>query len=76
MDGITATGQIRAREAPLGRRTPIVALTANALSEQVERCLHAGMDDFLSKPIEAARLREVFARFLADVQVESAVAAN
>jgi two-component system sensor histidine kinase/response regulator len=68
MDGTTATLRIRALEAALGRRTPIVALTANALSEQVERCLSAGMDDFLSKPIEAARLREVFAKFLSDAQ--------
>jgi CheY-like chemotaxis protein len=68
MDGTTATQRIRALETPLGRRTPIVALTANALSEQIERCLNAGMDDFLSKPIEAARLREVFARFLSEGQ--------
>src|SRR5262249_20318117 len=60
MDGTTATLRIRELEAALGRRTPIVALTANALSEQMERCLSAGMDDFLSKPLEAARLREVF----------------
>jgi PAS domain S-box-containing protein len=66
MDGTTATQRIRALEAPLGRRTPIVALTANALSEQIERCFNAGMDDFLSKPIEATRLREVFARFLSE----------
>jgi CheY-like chemotaxis protein len=45
------------------RHTPIVALTANALSEQIERCMQAGMDAFLSKPIEPAKLRDVLARY-------------
>jgi two-component system, sensor histidine kinase and response regulator len=77
MDGVTATQRIRELEAQLGRRTPIVALTANVLSEQVERCLSAGMDDFLSKPIEAKRLAEVFARFLPRQQGgENAAAAS
>jgi len=71
MDGTTATHYIRELEASLGHRTPIVALTANALSEQVERCLAAGMDDFLSKPMEAARLRDVFARFLPESGVRT-----
>jgi PAS domain S-box-containing protein len=64
MDGTTATRHIRELEAAAGRRTPIVALTANALSEQIERCMEAGMDAFLSKPIEPAKLSEVMARYL------------
>jgi PAS domain S-box-containing protein len=79
MDGTTATQRIREFETPLGRRTPIVALTANALSEQIEHCFNAGMDDFLSKPIEPTRLREVFARFLSEepsTTVSPTVAAN
>jgi PAS domain S-box-containing protein len=64
MDGTTATRHIRELEAASNRRTPIVALTANALTEQIERCMQAGMDAFLSKPIEPARLREVLARYL------------
>jgi CheY-like chemotaxis protein len=64
MDGTTATRRIRELEATSNRRTPIVALTANALGEQLDRCMQAGMDAFLSKPIEPARLREVLARYL------------
>jgi signal transduction histidine kinase/AmiR/NasT family two-component response regulator len=57
MDGPTATKAIRAREAAQGRaRTPIVALTANAMSHQVSEYLDAGMDGFVAKPIEVARL--------------------
>jgi CheY-like chemotaxis protein len=60
MDGPTATGLIRARERAEGRaRTPIVALTANAMSHQVAEYLQSGMDDFVAKPIEAGRLYAV-----------------
>ncbi|WP_293381430.1 ATP-binding protein [Phenylobacterium sp.] len=63
MDGPTATRAIRAGEARAGRaRTPIVALTANAMSHQVSEYLAAGMDDFVAKPIEAARLFEAISR--------------
>jgi two-component system sensor histidine kinase/response regulator len=63
MDGLTATQHIRALEAQGHKRTPIVALTANAMTGQLERCLAAGMDGFLTKPLEVARLREVLDRF-------------
>jgi len=57
MDGITATGLIRNREVDAGRpRTPIIALTANAMSHQVEQYLTAGMDGHVAKPIQAAEL--------------------
>ena len=60
MDGPTATGVIRAREKAEGRaRTPIVALTANAMAHQVLEYKTAGMDDFVAKPIEASRLYTV-----------------
>jgi signal transduction histidine kinase/CheY-like chemotaxis protein len=59
MDGIEATRRLRA----LGVRTPIVALTANAFEDDRRACLDAGMDDFLTKPIEPAALRATLARW-------------
>jgi signal transduction histidine kinase/CheY-like chemotaxis protein len=57
MDGPTATREIRAREAMTGRpRTPIVALTANAMSHQIADYLAAGMDGHVAKPIDAGSL--------------------
>ncbi|MFN3513978.1 MAG: ATP-binding protein [Phenylobacterium sp.] len=59
MDGPAATAAIRAREAAEGRpRTPIIALTANAMSHQVAEYMAAGMDGFVAKPIEVGRLYE------------------
>ena len=62
MGGLEATVLIRAQE-PLGRRTPIIAVTANAMETDREACLHAGMDDFLSKPINAAVLQTLLAHY-------------
>ncbi|MGE6956711.1 response regulator, partial [Brevundimonas sp. NPDC049575] len=57
MDGIAATRAIRAEEAFLGRkRTPILALTANALQHQQEEYAAAGMDDFIGKPVQPETL--------------------
>lgn len=65
MDGYQATGIIRNRMADKKiRRVPIVALTANALKGDRERCLEAGMDDFLSKPLQDQALMGVFDRIL------------
>jgi len=56
-DGIAATRRIRAAEAESGGgRTPIIALTADALSEDRDACLAAGMDGFLTKPLDRERL--------------------
>jgi len=65
MDGFELTRQIRAEEAIMpGRpRIPIVALTANALKGEADRCLAAGMDDYLTKPLTLERLREAVARW-------------
>ena len=57
-DGIEATRRIRAAEAD-GTRTPIIALTADALSEDREACLTAGMDGFLTKPLDRERLADI-----------------
>jgi signal transduction histidine kinase/ActR/RegA family two-component response regulator len=63
LDGPAATRAIRRREAALGRpRTPIVALTANAMTHQVDEYLASGMDDFVAKPIEVAQLFAVLLR--------------
>jgi PAS domain S-box-containing protein len=56
MDGFTATRLIRQHESKVNLHTPIVALTAMALNGDREACLAAGMDDYLSKPIEMAQL--------------------
>jgi signal transduction histidine kinase/CheY-like chemotaxis protein len=61
MDGLAATRAIRELEAAAGRRTPIVAVTAHASAEDRVRCLEAGMDGFLAKPIQAAELYRVLA---------------
>jgi PAS domain S-box-containing protein len=56
MGGLEATERIRATEASSGAHVPIVALTAHAMQGDRERCLAAGMDDYLSKPIDVGRL--------------------
>jgi signal transduction histidine kinase/CheY-like chemotaxis protein len=61
IDGIEATRRIRAVEEKSGTRTPIVALTANTLPEHREACLAAGMDAFLSKPLDREKLAAVLA---------------
>jgi PAS domain S-box-containing protein len=76
MDGPTATGVIRARERAERRaRTPIVALTANAMAHQVAEYLRTGMDDFVAKPIEAGRLYAVIQDALDKAQDRKASAA-
>jgi signal transduction histidine kinase/CheY-like chemotaxis protein len=64
MTGLQATMQIRREEDPLGRHLPIIAMTASAMSEDRERCLAAGMDDFVSKPISFRDIEQLIsARF-------------
>ena len=72
MDGVEAARRIR--ELPAGRNLPIVALTANAVSGMREMFLQNGFDDFLSKPIDTAKLNAVLERWLPkDKQVEAAL---
>jgi CheY-like chemotaxis protein/HPt (histidine-containing phosphotransfer) domain-containing protein len=65
VDGYDATRELRRREAASGGpRTPIVAMTASATEEIRERCLQAGMDDYLSKPLLDSELQRTLARWL------------
>jgi CheY-like chemotaxis protein len=63
MDGFEATQEIRRREGSSLHR-PIIAMTANAMQGDRERCLDAGMDDYVSKPIRKADLTEALERHL------------
>jgi signal transduction histidine kinase len=75
MDGLTATRQIRGSEAATGRaRTPIIAVSANAMSHQVEEYLAAGMDGHVAKPIELVKLHAAIEHALAGPSPVAAVA--
>ncbi len=71
LDGFDATRQIRAQE-PLGQRVPIIAMTASALEGERERCIEAGMDDYLTKPVDAGEVERAL-RSWADLPAAPAV---
>jgi PAS domain S-box-containing protein len=71
LDGFDATRQIRAQE-PAGQRVPIVAMTASALEGERERCIEAGMDDYLTKPVDAGEVERAL-RTWADLPVAPSV---
>jgi signal transduction histidine kinase/CheY-like chemotaxis protein len=64
LDGLETTRRLRAAESG-GRRTPVIALTANASTADKRACLAAGMDDFLVKPVDEARIADAIARWTA-----------
>ena len=63
MDGLEATRRIRSSENPLGKTIPILAMTANAFLEDMQKSKEAGMDEHLSKPVDIAMLEQVVRRF-------------
>jgi two-component system, sensor histidine kinase and response regulator len=63
MDGFAATAQVRAMEAASGRHTPVLAVTAYAMQGDRERCLAAGMDGYVVKPLTSRELAETIRRF-------------
>ena len=72
LDGLQACAEIRAVEKRRRvRRTPIVALTAHAMAGDRERCLAAGMDDYLAKPLRRSALDDVMSRLgIADAALD------
>jgi signal transduction histidine kinase/DNA-binding response OmpR family regulator len=75
MDGLEATAEIRRQEAVRGGHVPIVALTAHAMAQHRDRCVAAGMDDYVAKPVGRAQLAEKLAEWAerlgrGDVQAE------
>jgi CheY-like chemotaxis protein len=66
LDGLGATREIR--KLAKGRTIPIVAMTANAFAEDRERCFDAGMDDFVSKPVEPDALFATVLKWLSQVR--------
>ena len=63
LDGLEATRRVREQEAKTGRHLPIIALTANAMKGDDAQCLAAGMDGYLTKPIDVDRLKETLSHF-------------
>ena len=63
MDGLEATRRIRNGENPLGRTIPILAMTANAFLEDMQKSREAGMDEHLSKPVDISALEQTVKRF-------------
>ncbi|QYF96026.1 response regulator [Massilia sp. PAMC28688] len=63
LDGLSATRRIRQWEAAHAGHLPIIAMTARAMQGDRERCLEAGMDDYMSKPVDSERLRAIVSRF-------------
>ncbi len=64
VDGFELTDRIRGQERDTEKHLPIIAITANALVGEAERCIAAGMDGYMAKPVQIAQLRETLARFL------------
>jgi CheY-like chemotaxis protein/HPt (histidine-containing phosphotransfer) domain-containing protein len=75
MDGFEATRAIRAEEGD-GRHTPIVAMTANAMAGDRERCIEAGMDGYLTKPVRPDELAAAISQWLPTTEIEATAGAD
>jgi len=64
LDGFEATREIRKKEKQSGAHMPIIAMTAHAMSGDRERCLDAGMDNYISKPIHASTLLDLVSQYV------------
>jgi len=64
MDGFAATDAMRELEKTRDGHTPIIALTANAMQGDVEKCRAAGMDDYMSKPVKIQDFRQILSKWL------------
>ncbi len=73
LDGYSATAEIRRKEKTTGTRTPIVAMTAYAMSGDREKCLGADMDDYISKPIALNQALEMIRKYLSKEEVKNTV---
>ena len=70
-DGFELTDAIRKSEESTDKRAPIVAITANALQGEAERCIAAGMDDYMSKPVEMKTLKQTLVKWMGEGSVDS-----
>jgi PAS domain S-box-containing protein len=70
LDGLQATAAIRKREMKSGKHIPIIAMTAHAMAGDKERCLEAGMDDYITKPIRPEQLGDVLKRYSLSTETE------
>ena len=64
MDGLTATRAIRNLDRPDAKTIPIIAMTANAFAEDVEKCIAAGMDAHIAKPVEIETIKRVICKYV------------
>jgi two-component system, sensor histidine kinase and response regulator len=76
LNGFEATAAIRMMEKETGKHVPIIAMTAHAMKGDRERCMHAGMDGYVSKPVQAAELFEAIAALVSTTPVADAADAS
>lgn len=71
MDGLTATKEIRSLSRPDAASVPIIALTANAFTENIKKCREAGMNDHIAKPLDINRIYRILAQYIPQREEDS-----